>query len=164
MAAQKLSLDTRFPESGRAVCFLEKGYCHQRTFQTSVLRKLSPASTCWETPWACSLGGAWAWETWGADPTDGSSSPLHAAPIRTLLLWTISSLKFIWNKRILFLNILEITLIDCLKFETLPEVLNQGPWICGFGWEKLYLYIHWSTGWGKSRFTLGVHKTQFIII
>ena len=26
-----------------------KGYYHQETFQTSVLRKLSPADMCWET-------------------------------------------------------------------------------------------------------------------
>lgn len=84
-------------------------------------------------------------------PRDGSSSPLSAAPIRAFLLWTILSLTFIWKKKkkgILFLNILDITLIlvDSLKFETFPEVLNQDPWVCGLGWEKLYLYVHWSTG------------------
>lgn len=124
-----------------------KGYYHQETLQTSVLRKLSPADTCWETTAKYFLGNPEVlWRSlrslshWGClglrdmvrNPR-GWVSKFLLLCFRVLLHWVLPPLKFCFlaylKKRTPFLNILEITVTDYLKFETCPGVLSQGPWV-----------------------------------
>lgn len=145
MVAQKLSLNTSFPESGRAGVFSGKGYLSPENFLDLCLEKAELCQYLLGKPQRSVYGDPWDSEETpnGPDPlrvpgpkrcegqtqeaglqvltlcSSRSPSALNYFTIEMLLLSS-------FGKRILFLNILMITLIDYLKFETF---LNQGPWI-----------------------------------
>ena len=136
-----------------AVCFRERAISTRKLFRPLSWESWSLPVPVGKPQWG--LPG----EPWGSEPVCCGPAPSWVPrPTRCAeqtqgmclqVLYTLLQSECSFGKikkRILFLYILEITLIDYLKFDTFPEVLHQGPWM----WfrdlriwvGKFHLHVH----------------------
>ena len=146
-----------------AVCFRERAISTRKLFRPLSWESWSLPVPVGKPQWG--LPG----EPWGSEPVCCGPAPSWVPrPMRCAeqtqgmclqVLYTLLQSECSFGKikkRILFLYILEITLIDYLKFDTFPKFFTRvhgcDSGICESGWESYtFMFIIW---WGKRRLTV----------